>query len=181
MDLGRINNWLQLAANLGLIAGLVLVGAQLRQNADIARAQLLNDYYLADMQLELSMMGENPAPDWVKAIYSPDQLTREEAAVVDRYFNYGLVQVNRLEKLYDLGLVNEEDWAERIEYLRWQLGNDTGKRWWSFSRGFYPKAFTQRVDEVLSGAKHSPENKSLLDAMVARPTGNNPDGNAVTQ
>jgi hypothetical protein len=62
-DLGRL---VSTVANLGVLVGLLLVAVQISQSTDIARAQLANDYYLADMQLELSMMGESPVDAWTK-------------------------------------------------------------------------------------------------------------------
>jgi len=67
MDWTQLNIWLSLLANLGVIAGLVLVAIQIRQNTGITRAQVTNDWYMADMQLELAMMGEDPAASWTKA------------------------------------------------------------------------------------------------------------------
>ncbi len=46
-DLGR---FVSTVANLGVLVGLLLVAVQISQSTDIARAQLANDYYLADMQ-----------------------------------------------------------------------------------------------------------------------------------
>ena len=49
--------WISIVANIGVVIGLVLVALQIRQNTDITKAQITNDYYLADMELELKMMG----------------------------------------------------------------------------------------------------------------------------
>ena len=87
MDSSEVNTWLTLVANVGLLIGLILVALQIRQNTEITRAQVANDWYLADMQLELAMMGENPATSWIKAVYTPDELTPQDAAILDRYFN----------------------------------------------------------------------------------------------
>lgn len=51
------------------------------------------------MQLELAMMGDDPLESWIKAVHAPDNITRQDAAVLDRYFNFGLVQVRRLRQL----------------------------------------------------------------------------------
>ena len=164
MDTDKVNRWLTLSANVGVIAGLILVAVQINQYTLITKAQIINDYYLADMELELAMMGDNPAGSWIKAIYTPNDLTNEDAAVVDRYFNYGLVQIQRLEKMHELGLA-EDDWEDRFDYLRWHLGNEVGRRWWAYLKEGYPEDFAQSVDKVLitSGDTH---NQDLLDSML---------------
>lgn len=160
----KLNRWLTLAANLGVLAGLILVSLQIRQNTEITRAQIENDYFLADMQLELSMMGENPAASWIKAVYTPDEMTREDPAVVDRYLNYGLVQVQRLQRMNELGLASDE-WVDRVAYLRWHLGNEIGRRWWEYSKRDFSPTFVAMVDESLAAGELD-DNEELLDALL---------------
>jgi hypothetical protein len=165
MNTEKYTRWLTLAANVGVIGGLLLVAVQINQNTEITKAQLANDYYIADMQLELSMMGDNPAKSWVKAVYSSGELTQEDAAVVDRYFNYGIVQILRLLKMRELGLA-DEDWVKnRISYLDWHLGNEVGQRWWTFSKKTYAKDFVQMIDDDLAQSDYR-SNRDLLDAMM---------------
>jgi hypothetical protein len=116
------------------------------------------------MQLELAMMGDNPANSWTKAIYTPNDLTNEDAAVVDRYFNYGLVQIQRLQEMHELGLA-DEDRENRIGYLGWHLGNEGGRRWWAYSKEGFSDDFVRTVDEILAGAEHR-DNQDLLDALM---------------
>ena len=168
VDGNKINRRLTLAANVGVLAGLVLVSLQIRQNTAITRAQIENDYFLADMQLELAMMGEDPAASWIAAVYAPDELTPRDAAVVDRYFNYGLVQVQRLQRMNELGLADDE-WVDRVDYLRWHLGNEVGRRWWEYSKEGFSAEFVATVEESLSIGEFG-GNQQLLDALLAQET-----------
>jgi hypothetical protein len=172
MDTDKVNRGLTFVANVGVLGGLILVAFQINQNTEITKAQIANDYYLADMQLELAMMGDNPANSWTKAIYTPNDLTNEDAAVVDRYFNYGLVQIQRLQKMHELGLA-DADWENRIGYLGWHLGNEVGRRWWAYNKEGFPDDFVQTVDEVLASGEHR-DNQDLLDSLMpqAEATGN---------
>lgn len=164
MDSEKITRWLTLAANVGVIAGLVLVAVQINQNSQITKAQIANDYFLADMTLELAMMGENPAISWHKAVYAPDTLTTEDAVILDRYFNYGLVQIHRLEEMDKMGLAHE-GWEERIGYLRWHLGNEIGRRWWEGAKDGYPGEFRTKVDSLLADSEFT-DNREMLDALM---------------
>ena len=160
----KINHWLNLSANIGVIAGLILVAMQINQNTEIMKAQISNDYFLADMTLELAMMGDDPAKSWIKAVYAPEDIDQLDAAVIDRYFNYGVVQIQRLEKMHELGLA-PDDWKERVNYLGWHLGNEVGRRWWAYSKEGYPEDFIQQVDEILERRNYS-ANQNLLDAIM---------------
>jgi hypothetical protein len=147
-------------ANLAVVAGLVLVAFQIRQNTETTRAQVVNDYFLADMNLELAMMGDNPGEALVKAIYTPESLTPGDAAVLDRYFNYGLVQLERLEQMREHGY-GDSQWEDRVSYLRWHLGNEVGRRWWAYVRNSYPPEFATKVDGIID----VDGNRRLLDAL----------------
>ncbi len=164
MDVDVLNQWLTFVANIGVIAGLILVAVQIKQNTQITKAQLTNDYYMADLQLELTMMGEDPATSWTKSVYTPNELTKEDAVILDRYFNYGLVQIQRLQKMYEIGLVDDE-WQKKMSYLGWHLGNEVGRRWWEYSKTDFPDSFVQTVDEILADREFR-ANQDLLDAIL---------------
>ncbi len=141
----------------------LLVAIQINQNTRITQAQILNDYYLADMQLELAMMGENPAESWVKAVYSPDDLSDLDRAVLDRYFNYGWVQVRRLREMREVGLA-PQDLENQMGYLRWQLGNEIGRRWWKNNFDPSDSDLVSEVDAILAHSDYG-GNERLLDSM----------------
>jgi len=163
-----VNRWLTLSANVGVIAGLILVAVQIDQNTRIMKAQIVNDYYLADMNLELAMMGDDPAISWTKAVYAPNELNHVDAAILDRYFNYGLVQIGRLRKMHELGMA-DDDWEDRINYLRWHLGNEVGRRWWANYKDGSSGEFIQMVDEALARGDHK-GNRRLLDSIMPAAT-----------
>jgi len=160
----KLGRWLTFAANLGVIAGLILVAVQINQNTAITKAQVANEYYIADMTLELAMMGENPADSFTKAVYAPDEITTADAVVLDRYFNYGMVQIQRLQKMDELGMAYE-GWHERVNYLRWHFGNEIGRRWWNQVKDGYSDEFREYVDKILTEDSLS-ENREMIDALM---------------
>ena len=156
--------WLTIGSNLAVLVGLILVGVQIYQNTEITKAQLANDFYLKDMELALSIMGDTPAESWIKAIYSPDEITPVDAAVLEAHFAYGMIQVNRLRQMSRLGLVEPEILRNRIGDLRWHLGNEVGKRWWEAQIG-YPPEFVKTINEQVLVGRAFETNKFVLDAL----------------
>jgi hypothetical protein len=158
---------ISILANIGILAGLILVAIQINQSTQIAKAQLENDYYLADMQLELAMMGDTPVAAWIKAVYAPDDITQSDAAVLDRYFNFGLVQIRRLRQMQQLGLADEQLLAQQVKYLEWHLGNEIGRRWWAqYSADDPNDEIVRLIDEALGTADYS-QNREFLDVLLA--------------
>ena len=46
----KLNRWFTMFVNLRVLAGIVLVAIQIQQNTDITKAQMVNEYYLLDVQ-----------------------------------------------------------------------------------------------------------------------------------
>ena len=165
MNWDRVSRWSTAVSNLAVVAGLVLVAVQIQQNTALTRAQLMNDYFLADMELELAMMGDDPALSFTKAVFHPENLTEYDAAVLDRYFNYGIVQLRRLREMDRMGLAGE-GWEAGIGYLQWHLGNEAGRRWWLQTRGDGPgDSFTAAMDSVLAESDWS-GNRTLVESIL---------------
>ena len=164
----KLNRWVTRLVNLSVLAGIVLVAIQIQQNTDITKAQMANEYYLLDAQLELTMMGESPAQSLEKAIYFPDELNQEDAVILDRYFNFGILQLQRIRKMIELGVADEELYQERVGYLRWHLGNEAGRRWSTQYVLGEPNELYRDIETVLSGSDFQ-INKQVLDAMLTNP------------
>jgi len=161
----KLNRWFTMLVNLSVLAGIVLVAIQIQQNTDITKAQMANEYYLLDAQLELTMMGEFPALSLEKAIYFPDELNQEDAVILDRYFNFGILQLQRIRKMIELGVADEELYQERARYLIWHLGNEAGRRWWNQYALGEPNELSRDIETVLADSNFQ-INKEVLDALL---------------
>ena len=161
----KLNRWFTMLVNLSVLAGIVLVAIQIQQNTDITKAQMANEYYLLDAQLELTMMGESPALSLEKAIYFPDELNQEDGVILDRYFNFGILQLQRIRKMIELGVADEELYQERAGYLIWHLGNEAGRRWWNQYALGEPNELSRDIEAVLADSNFQ-INKEVLDALL---------------
>ena len=67
VDFTKTANWLQVTANLGIVAGLILVGVQLQQNTDLLKTQLLYEESRLRVRTESGFMfGNRYATAWWK-------------------------------------------------------------------------------------------------------------------
>ncbi len=111
MDSNKFSNWLQVAGNFGLLAGLILVGFQINQNTEIARTGLTARSFELAMQMNLARMGENPEAALAKAATDPESLTDEELGIVAQWVFFWGDYDRRFDLLRDQGLVVQEiDW-----------------------------------------------------------------------
>ena len=111
MESNKLGYWLQVSANIGILAGLLLVGFQINENTEIARTELTARSYELSMEMGLALMGENPAAALVKAATDPSSLTDEELTIVEQWVWYWWDHDSHLDLLRDQGLVvQERDW-----------------------------------------------------------------------
>ncbi len=97
MQLERTSHWIALAGNAGLLIGLALVIFQINQNSELVREQLDQAVWTDDLNLQLAIMGENPAAAIATAIENPSTLSVEDSRVLDAYILYwGLANTRKV-------------------------------------------------------------------------------------
>ena len=78
MNTDKINQWLMLGANVGVLIGLILVVLEINQATVTTKAEMLTSYQNRWVELDHSMQDADFAQAWAKAIESPDQMTTAE-------------------------------------------------------------------------------------------------------
>ena len=100
----KINSWLSLGANIGVVIGLILVAYQINQDAELTKVQLFSDATTSMNEFNYALMGDNPLEAVTKSIENPRDLTLEELQVVDAYLISAVNEIRRLELLRQAGL-----------------------------------------------------------------------------
>ena len=127
MNADKVNRWLTLGANIGVVIGLVLVAFQINQDADLTRAQLFSEATDSRREFTQGMMGSDPMRIVTKSIERPHELTLEELQIMDMYLIAAVNEVRRLELLQDTGLAADVD-VEALEYF--YFGSKFAKAWY---------------------------------------------------
>jgi hypothetical protein len=135
VDFAKFNNWLQVSANIGIVAGLVLVGVQLKQNSDLLKTQLLYEESHRSVELETEVIGEHGAKVWAKSIKDPRNLSLEEQRIMEALLWSFTEQLRATRLLGELGLLEDDEWRLRVNAeTEFYFGNRYGTAWWkSFS------------------------------------------------
>ena len=71
MKANRVNSWLTLVANVGIVVGLFLVAFQIKQDADLTKVQLFSDHTNSRREWNQAMMGSDPMRVVAKSIERP--------------------------------------------------------------------------------------------------------------
>jgi hypothetical protein len=143
-------NWLQIAGNIGIIAGLILVALQMNQNSDLLATQLIYMESERQLNLETAMMGEDPAAVWAKSMDGSSELTSREQRILDAYLYIQIEQWRAVYHLSESGLI-EEEWKSRIDWdVEYVLNNPHGQKYWQDIRGKMPAELSTYIDGHLS-------------------------------
>ena len=94
MSLDQLNKWLSLAANIGIIASIVFLAAQVSQNSQMMEVQALTTNAAAHVQSDLAMVGENPIGALTK-VFATERLSDEELGIVSRMVQRQLLAVQK--------------------------------------------------------------------------------------
>ena len=161
MKTEKINSWLSLGANVGVVVGLMLVAYQINQEAELTKVQLFSDVTTSMNEFNQALMGDNPMEIVAKSIETPNGLTLAEMQVMDAYLISAVNEIRRLELLRQSGL-DVEGSMEGIH--AYYFGSNYARAWFQEYGGEDNLSdMTKRINEA------DPEWViSTLDRVLAR-------------
>ncbi len=127
----RLNRWLTLGANLGVVLGLFILIAEVRQNAALTRAQMETSRNDLLAQIELSLAQPEIASAWVQSIRDPEAMTDVEIRQVESHLVSVMLQLDHMFRMEQIGLVSRE--AARLHaqnVIPFYFGSRHAKNWW---------------------------------------------------
>ncbi len=153
MNLPKPKSWVTLLANVGLLAGMVLVAYEINQNSQLARSALVNEGNVASNQFWANLMSENPTDVIAMAVECPEAMTYSDFMAMDAFLFTGMNILYRDYALAQEGIFTEEDWQESVEaYASWYLANSFGRVWWhEEAQYFFADDFVKSVNKQLKG------------------------------
>ena len=142
MDSNKLQNWLAVAGNVGLLAGLVLVALQLKQTNDLQKQtnelqqiEHISRSYELDMALVLASAGEDPALVIALAVFNPDEMTHRDQVAYSASLQYLRMIAERNAWLESKGLFDENWRNVTLPRIAFMLGgNPVARQWWDGAR-----------------------------------------------
>lgn len=143
-------DWVQIVATLAIVVSIVLVLVELRQNREIATAQLISDEWAMEASLKVAMLGESPSLALAKSCSHPSELTREDIEILDNYVQAKLAQIGRERQISALTGFYDEQFSIYGTLVE-VLGTPYGRHSWEMVRPYwaaYPEV-TETAEKVL--------------------------------
>jgi len=167
VKLHHVNDWLKLAGNLGVFLGLALVALQMQQANHIARAEQQAERNKAYQDLEIGMIGEQGPAAWVKSVFDPASLTREEIRVMDAYLINEIIVMRRTALQEEAGLLPAGALRKEVnDSVAYFFGNDFAQTWWKYERPAQLRRnpdFVGYMDEAIADLPKNTTAKFMLN------------------
>ncbi len=150
LNTDRVNKWLTLGANVGVLIGLILLVAEIRQNTEVSEMQFYIERRKVVNEHEQAMLDAETSDVWIKSIADPQSLSSSEINKLGSILGLRL-------NIWRLSFVLEErgfrDKGSALEYLELTIqdhfGNPAAQIWWKHHRAGYPQDFAAAIDDAL--------------------------------
>ena len=154
----KLGDYLGVLGNLGLILGLFLVGYQIKQTNDLAKAQMANESFALSLAIDFAYIGEQGPEMLAKADNQSSDLSDQDILVLERLFRVMLAQQMRLTYMREAGLSQISE-ALRASDFAFDINSAFGRMYWGLSKDFvnFTPSFRAEVDRNLSTVETQPK------------------------
>jgi hypothetical protein len=133
MDSDRLNKWMSVGANAGVLIGLALVIMQLNQNETLLRVQIMNQYYDSYIAADSAFAGDNVAEIFEKSMIEPENLSFADMRALESQTFSPMLRWINLYRLSESGIIDDSEWRRQVKAdAGYYLGTPYGRAWWEF-------------------------------------------------
>ena len=131
MNIEKLNPWLTLATNLGVLAGIIFLGMELRQNSEITRAESRNTMTEAIAERLTQGIENSEFADVLNRGLKDEELTEVEKVQFRRSYSAFMWVWSNLNFQYRSGLYDEDEYQLQLRVIQDGMHTNPGlKRFW---------------------------------------------------
>ena len=150
MDKSKLNEWLQLAASIGVILSLIFVGLEIQQSRQIAIA----DIYQQRAALVVQVQATRFSPEQYRSAFDKfsagERISDAEERLLDYAANPWFSYLENNHFQYQIGLLSEEQWVASRNTIRPYAHQQQFLDWWEIERSSWRESFALEVDKVIA-------------------------------
>ena len=106
MDADKVNRWLSLGANLGVLAGIALLVYEINQATLTTRAEMVSSHQDRWVNLDLSWQDAEFANTWATALEAPEELSTAQMIQLNGFMWAFFDHVATTRLLWNLGILD---------------------------------------------------------------------------
>lgn len=151
MDSARVSNWLTLIANVAVVAGIIFLAVEIRQNNELLRSESRQSLIANDVT---SLTANFQNADVFAKLVSEQDMSAEDQLRLS--FMYTIDLRNREFEYFQYinGILDEQTWLAYQHVILVNHSSRLGRKWWNeVGRGIVDPDFAELVDGLLIDAK----------------------------
>ena len=150
MDSDRLNRWLTLGANVGVLVGIILLVFELSQNQEMMRAQTRNEISRAEMDLLALTAGDRDLSEIIVRANAGEELSDAENLMFTTRSESIFRLWQNVHYQYRHGMYDESEFVKHRDTMSDVLGgNESLVSYWCRVRDLYSSAFAADLDDLL--------------------------------
>ena len=151
MKTEKVNSWLTLGANVGVLIGLILLVIEIRQNTNMMQAQMSQSRSETARSGLQATYNSEYIPSIMIKVYDNKELTREEDFRYKRYLRSIHRNQENVLWQYNQGLLQDDTPRIIIETVRKQLGyGPYAMKVWDDTKKDYTEEYSAYVDLAIA-------------------------------
>ena len=151
MNTTKLNEWLQIAASIGVLIGLLIVAYEIRQNTSVAEAEHSRALYTMWLDLSSAEMESDVGRSLIAAIENPKRLTTEDKFRINSWLT-AVVSINDyVSRAIDLEIA--PSWAAMQEGdARYYFASEYARKWFAVNRSWIRPAVAETISRAIDEA-----------------------------
>ena len=150
MNSEKINQRLTLAANVGVLIGVIFLALEVRHASDMAQAQMADSAVAGHNELNLALVSDpQVARVFVVGLYEPSNLSDAEAVQFAAWMRAYVNQNLRLRRMNQLGFKSAEEGNDELRQLARMLSTPGGALFLESNRDVFPEYLLQEIQPFL--------------------------------
>lgn len=155
MQSSKLNDWIQIAALIGVILSLVFVGFEIRLSRQVAIADVFQQKTALAVQVQHGGMSAERYTVAIEKMLAEQPLTPHEKSMLQFYQNPWFQYWENVHFQHEIGLLSEAAWQGSRNSIRSRLRNPIYQEWWKTQRTYWREPFAIEVDGILAEVQAS--------------------------
>jgi len=150
MNVDKLNSWLSVMANIGVLIGIVFLALEVRHASNATQAQVFDSVADGSNALNMVIMSDpQVARVFVVGHYEPDELSDAEAVQFAMYLTSELNQFGRMMRLNELGLLSDSGVDGAIVQTAGMLSTPGGRLFLESNKSEFPEGMLDKLQPHL--------------------------------
>ena len=150
MNNEKLNKWLSVIANFGVLAGILFLAVEIRQNTETTRAQITQSRADTAIALASAYFNSDYLPDVNAKIRGGEELTYQEASRYRAFLRAALRNHQNNFLQYRQGFLGEYIPRSTANAVRNIASSSLGREYWEQNKSIFSNEFAEFVDHALT-------------------------------